>query len=191
MDVSHLVRADRRGYKAGALANGTASAKGSFLVVLDADFVPDPDLVRLLLPPFRDERVGMVQARWDHANRGTNWLTQAQAFLLDGHFFFYALYYDLVVDTDGERERVRRHVTALADHLIRHDFSLIDHDGRPTRWGHFGPRDLNFDPAWWEERGLNSLSVLAYLKVAEHIADDGPRGTDGVLVIRIRCRSNL
>ncbi len=86
--VQHLRRTERRGFKAGALADGTASARGEFLLVLDADFVPDPDLIRQLLPPFRDPSVGMVQARWDHLNRDENWLTDAQSFHLDGHFLY-------------------------------------------------------------------------------------------------------
>ena len=60
----------------------------------------------------------------------------------------------------------------LVDHLLDHDFSLVDHDGRPTRWAVFGPRALNHDPAWWQERGLNSLSILSYLRVAEHVSGD-------------------
>jgi hypothetical protein len=86
--VEHLRRGDRHGYKAGALAAGTRRARGDFLLVLDADFVPAPDLVRRLLPPFMDPGVGMVQARWDHLNEGRSLLTRAQALLLDGHFWF-------------------------------------------------------------------------------------------------------
>ena len=63
-------------------------AKGEYLLVLDADFVAPPDLLRDLLPPFRDPSVGMVQARWDHLNRDQTWFTEAQALLLDGHFLF-------------------------------------------------------------------------------------------------------
>ena len=63
-------------------------AEGEFVLILDADFVPPPHLVRSLLPPFRDRHVGMVQARWDHLNADESWLTEAQSFLLDGHFFF-------------------------------------------------------------------------------------------------------
>jgi hypothetical protein len=55
---------------------------------------------------------------------------------------------------------------------MAHQFVLIDHDGRPTRWGIFGPQYLNHDPRWWPERGLNSLSILSYLAVAEHMTGD-------------------
>ena len=88
VDVRHLRRETREGFKAGALAAGCREAEGDFLLVLDADFVPPPELVRRLLPPFRDPDVGMVQARWDHLNEEERGLTRAQALLLDGHFFF-------------------------------------------------------------------------------------------------------
>jgi cellulose synthase/poly-beta-1,6-N-acetylglucosamine synthase-like glycosyltransferase len=63
-------------------------AQGEFILILDADFVPDPELIHRLLPPFRDDRVGMVQARWDHLNEASALLTRCQALLLDAHFFF-------------------------------------------------------------------------------------------------------
>jgi cellulose synthase/poly-beta-1,6-N-acetylglucosamine synthase-like glycosyltransferase len=85
-DVRYLRRGDRVGYKAGALAYGLRQAGGAFVLVLDADFVPPPDLLRRLLPPFVDPRVGMVQARWGHLNRDASWLTRAQALILDAHF---------------------------------------------------------------------------------------------------------
>ena len=87
VNVRHIRRRGRAGFKAGALAEGVRRAHGEFLLVLDSDFVPEPDLVKKLLPPFREPRVGMVQARWDHLNEDTNWLTRAQSLLLDGHFF--------------------------------------------------------------------------------------------------------
>lgn len=88
VNVCHIRRRKRAGFKAGALAAGVRRAHGEFLLVLDSDFVPEPDLVKKLLPPFRLPRVGMVQARWDHLNEDANWLTRAQSLLLDGHFFF-------------------------------------------------------------------------------------------------------
>ncbi len=88
VSVEHVRRATREGYKAGALAYGTERSRGDFLLVLDADFVPPPDLIRSVLPPFRDHTVGMVQARWDHLNADESWLTKGQSLFLDGHFFF-------------------------------------------------------------------------------------------------------
>lgn len=84
--IEHLRRGSRSGYKAGALAHGLRRARGDLLLVLDADFLPHQSLIRELLPPFRDPRVGMVQAAWSYLNEGDSWLTRAQALLLDGHF---------------------------------------------------------------------------------------------------------
>ncbi len=86
VDVVHLRRADRAGYKAGALDAGLARARGDLVLVLDADFVPAPDLLRRTAGHFADPGVGMVQARWEHLNRAAGPLTQVQALLLDGHF---------------------------------------------------------------------------------------------------------
>ena len=89
IDVHHLHRTDRAGYKAGALAAGLARAAGELVAVFDADFVPHPDFLRRAVPHFTapgGEGLGMVQARWDHLNRGYSLLTRVQALLLDGHF---------------------------------------------------------------------------------------------------------
>ncbi len=88
VEIDHLKRSNREGFKAGALQNGLATATGEFILILDADFVPEPDLLRRLLPPFDDPDVGMVQARWDHLNEEEGLLTRCQALLLDAHFFF-------------------------------------------------------------------------------------------------------
>jgi cellulose synthase/poly-beta-1,6-N-acetylglucosamine synthase-like glycosyltransferase len=86
VEIRQLRRADRAGYKAGALAEGLRSARGDLVAVFDADFVPRPDFLRRTAPWFADPAVGMVQTRWDHINRGYSLLTRIQAILLDGHF---------------------------------------------------------------------------------------------------------
>ncbi len=86
LDISYVHRTNRKGFKAGALENGLALAKGEFVAVFDADFVPEPDFLRRSIDYFTDPGVGMVQARWGHLNRDYSALTQAQAILLDGHF---------------------------------------------------------------------------------------------------------
>lgn len=85
-DAVYIHRTDRTGYKAGALEHGLHVAKGDFLLVFDADFVPTPSIVRDLVHYFTDSRVGMVQARWDHLNRDYSMLTRVQSMMLDGHF---------------------------------------------------------------------------------------------------------
>lgn len=86
LDVAYLHRADRCGYKAGALDAGMKRAKGELIVVFDADFVPGPSIVRDLVHFFRDPEIAMAQARWSHLNRDSSELTRCQAMLLDGHF---------------------------------------------------------------------------------------------------------
>ncbi len=85
-DCVYIHRTDRTGYKAGALAEATKVAKGEFLMVFDADFVPTPSIVRSLIHHFNNPKVGMVQARWGHLNRDHSLLTSCQSMLLDGHF---------------------------------------------------------------------------------------------------------
>ncbi len=85
-DVVYIHRTDRTGYKAGALEAGTKVAKGEFIAIFDADFVPPPNILRDTIHYFTEERIGMVQCRWDHLNREDSMLTRAQAVLLDGHF---------------------------------------------------------------------------------------------------------
>ncbi len=85
-DVVHLHRTDRTGYKAGALREATQVAKGDFLAVFDADFVPEPDFLRKTIDHFSDPEVGFVQTRWTYLNRGYGFLTQGMGMLMDGHF---------------------------------------------------------------------------------------------------------
>src|ERR1700730_15391089 len=84
-NVELIHRVDRIGFKAGALAVGLASAEGEFVCILDADFVPQPDLLRKTIHFFTDPNVGMIQTRWGHLNRGYSLLTRVQAMFLDGH----------------------------------------------------------------------------------------------------------
>jgi hypothetical protein len=115
----------------------------------------------------------VMDPRWPTSEDGKwYWKCDTSSDELDGHFFFYALYYDLVAETEAEKAPVREHVRAMADHFLEHDFCLVDHDGTPTRWAVFSPSALNKDPNWFAERGLNSLSMLSYLAVAEHMTGD-------------------
>ena len=84
-DVELIHRTDRVGYKAGALEAGLATARGDFVCILDADFVPQPELLRSTVHFFTDPKVGMIQTRWGHINRGYSLLTRVQAMFLDGH----------------------------------------------------------------------------------------------------------
>jgi len=86
VDIEYIHRADRSGFKAGALENGLRTATGEFVLIFDADFIPPSDILTKTIHYFTDPRVGMVQARWEHINRDQSLLTKAQAILLDGHF---------------------------------------------------------------------------------------------------------
>ena len=84
-DVEFIHRADRSGFKAGALENGMETVKGEFIFILDADFVPNPNVLMEMVHHFTDEKVGLIQTRWGHLNRTFNLLTRVQAMFLDGH----------------------------------------------------------------------------------------------------------
>ena len=84
--ISYHHRTDRAGYKAGALAEGLKAAKGEFIAIFDADFVPPEDFLLRTIHHFTDPKVGMVQTRWTHINRNYSFLTEVEAILLDGHF---------------------------------------------------------------------------------------------------------
>ena len=84
-NVELIHRTNRVGYKAGALEAGLATAQGEFVCILDADFVPQPELLRSTVHFFTDPKVGMIQTRWGHINRGYSLLTRVQAMFLDGH----------------------------------------------------------------------------------------------------------
>ncbi len=86
VSITHLRRLARTGYKAGALAAGLAQARGEFIAIFDADFVPQPGFLRRVMPHFADPRTAFVQARWGHLNRDASLLTRLQALAIDGHF---------------------------------------------------------------------------------------------------------
>jgi cellulose synthase/poly-beta-1,6-N-acetylglucosamine synthase-like glycosyltransferase len=85
-DICYMHRANRVGYKAGALSEGLKVAKGEYIAIFDADFVPPVDVLHNVIHHFTDPKIGMVQVRWDHLNREASLLTKGQAIFLDGHF---------------------------------------------------------------------------------------------------------
>jgi len=86
LDIVHVRRSNRSGYKAGALKEGLAIAKGSLIAIFDADFLPQKDWLLRTVPHFGSEEIGVVQTRWGHLNRNYSILTRIQAFALDAHF---------------------------------------------------------------------------------------------------------
>jgi hypothetical protein len=122
----------------------------------------------------RDSLWKIMNPRWPRSADGKwYWKADTSSDELDGHYFLYGLYFDLVAKGDAAEEaRVKEHVAALTDHLVENHFQLVDHDGTVTRWGVFNPEKLNFDVKWADDRPLNSFSILSYLKTAEHITGD-------------------
>ena len=86
INIKQIQREDRIGFKAGALDYGLKIAKGEFIVIFDADFIPDKDFLLKTIPFFKDSKIGVVQTRWGHINKNYSMLTKLQAFGLDAHF---------------------------------------------------------------------------------------------------------
>ncbi|MBL0018693.1 MAG: glycosyltransferase [Bacteroidia bacterium] len=86
LDIVHVHRSNRQGFKAGALKEGMEKAKGEFIAIFDADFLPHPNFLKTTIPHFHDPKIGVVQTRWEHINRNYSILTKLQAFALDAHF---------------------------------------------------------------------------------------------------------
>jgi glycosyltransferase involved in cell wall biosynthesis len=85
INIQHIHRVDRTGYKAGALDAAMDRVEGEFIAIFDADFVPDKDFLKRTMPYFI-EGIGVVQTRWGHLNKTYSLLTELQAFGLNGHF---------------------------------------------------------------------------------------------------------
>ena len=86
LDLEYVHRVDRSGFKAGALENGLRTAKGELILIFDADFLAQPDILERTVHCFADPKVAVVQCRWEHVNRDFSSLTEVQALMLDGHF---------------------------------------------------------------------------------------------------------
>ncbi|RED50226.1 cellulose synthase family protein [Seonamhaeicola aphaedonensis] len=86
LDIKHITRTNRVGFKAGALKEGLEIAKGEFIAIFDSDFLPKSDWLKRTVPYFKNEDIGVVQTRWGHINRNYSLLTKIQAFALDAHF---------------------------------------------------------------------------------------------------------
>ncbi len=86
LDIQHITRTDRTGFKAGALKEGLKIAKGEFIAIFDSDFLPEEDWLKRTVPYFKNPKIGVVQTRWGHINRNYSILTKIQAFALDAHF---------------------------------------------------------------------------------------------------------
>lgn len=158
----------------------TVTGPNGFLArtVVPADWkeVHDPNEV-LTDPQWADERVRdargkRVPVRWRPSADGRwLWKGDTSSDEMTAHFFGYFVFHELAPDA-ADRQRVRTQVCRLMDHLIENGFVLRDLDGQPTRWGIWSPERLNGDPNWAMERGINSLELLSFLKLAHHVSGD-------------------
>lgn len=117
----------------------------------------------------RDKRVP-ERWRWS-ADRRWRWKGDTSSDEITAHFFGYFAFHELAADA-ADKVRVREQVGRITDHLIEHGFTLTDLDGRHTQWGVWAPERLNHDPDWAMERGINSVEILSYLKLARHVTGD-------------------
>lgn len=90
---------------------------------------------------------------------------------IDGHYFAWYVYFELV-DDPARKARIAATCKRVTDHILAHDFTLVGHNGKRTLWGMWNPQVLNDSPFWQEERGLNSIELLCYLKVAAHLTGE-------------------
>lgn len=96
------------------------------------------------------------------------WLGETSSDEMVGHFFCYAHYYDLAADEE-EKELLRGVVSGILDHILDHNFRLVDTDGKPTTWANWDPELLNNDHKWINEKGTNSLQMLTFLAAGYHM----------------------
>jgi len=86
INIQHIQRPERTGFKAGALEYGLKEAKGEFIAIFDADFLPPSNFLLKTIPHFNEDKVGVVQTRWAHINKDYSLFTKVQAFALNAHF---------------------------------------------------------------------------------------------------------
>jgi len=119
-----------------------------------------------------DPRHKRVHERWRLSKDGKwLWKGDTSSDEITGHFYGYLFFYDLAADEQDKRQ-VREHVRRVMDYIIEGGYVLRDIDGTHTRWGVWSPEELNGDPDWAPERGINSVEILSFLKATYHITGD-------------------
>jgi len=113
-----------------------------------------------------------VETRWRPSGDGKwLWKGDTSSDEITGHMFGYLFYYDLCAD-EAERRRVSAHILNIVDYIIDGGYVLKGMDGTHTKWGVWSPEKLNDDPDWAPERGINSVEILSYLKLAFHVSGE-------------------
>ncbi|HVM86736.1 MAG TPA: two-component regulator propeller domain-containing protein [Puia sp.] len=119
-----------------------------------------------------DPRYKPLETRW-HKSADGKWLWKGDASSDEwcGHMMGYYFYYEMAADKE-EKKIIREHVASLVDHLIAHDFTMVDVDGKHTHWSVWSPTLLNNDPEWAQDRYQNSMELLAFLKFAYYLTNN-------------------
>ncbi len=103
------------------------------------------------------------------------WKGETSSDELVGHYFAAAYYSDMIAD-DDEKKEIAESIKRVTDHLIANGYTLCDVDGLPTTWAHFGPGELNDEELWCWEKGINSLELVAFMRITEHLTGDKKYG---------------
>ena len=103
------------------------------------------------------------------------WKGETSSDELVGHYFAAAYYSDMLA-SDEEKAEIAESIKRVTDHLIENDYTLCDVDGLPTTWAHFGPGELNDEEMWCWEKGINSLELVAFMRITEHLTGDKKYG---------------
>lgn len=121
-----------------------------------------------------EDRYGDGDIEW-HASSDEigplEWKGETSSDELVGHYFASSLYYDFCADEE-EKKIITSAITDITEHILTHDYTLCDADGLPTTWAHFGPEELCLDDKWCWEKGINSLELLSFLRITEHMTGD-------------------
>ncbi len=116
-----------------------------------------------------DPRYKPVEVRWRKSRDGKwLWKGDTSSDEITAHFFGWTIYYDLCAD-DEDKQKLKSLVERVMDKIIEDGYVLKDIDGTHTRWGVWAPERLKHDPDWSNERGINALEILSYLKSSYHI----------------------
>ncbi len=99
------------------------------------------------------------------------WKGETSSDEITGHFFALTLYYDICAD-EQEKELIKKALCGMTDHIIDNNYRLIDYDNKPTTWALWDPVLLNNCDKWIDERGINSLELLSYLKSAYYVSGE-------------------
>ncbi len=113
-----------------------------------------------------------VETHWIRAKDGKwLWKEDTSSDEITGHMYGYTIFWEMIAQYDPIlKKEVRDHITRIMDYIIDNGYMLKDLDGTHTTWGVWAPEYLNDHPDWAPERGINSLEILSYLKLAYHVS---------------------